>query len=101
MKWRQPHSSSCRSEGFRVQHVSKCAPLGGPAPLVIKWPKPADGSLFTIMVSKLKFATRWMCALLASALILAAAEKAPDRMLPVHGFCIASPAEDRVDEFLK
>src|SRR5213075_3177208 len=34
----------------------------------------------------------WLCGLLAAAPVLAAAEKATDKALPVRGFCIPSPS---------
>src|SRR5204862_3433479 len=53
------------------------------------------------MTSKSNSARNWIGLLLVGALNLAAAEKPVDRMLPVRAFCIASPAGNRVDEFIK
>src|SRR5438094_7394866 len=48
------------------------------------------------MSSRSNFAN-WLFLLLIGALNLPAAEK----MLPVRGFCIASPSSNRVDDFIK
>ena len=53
------------------------------------------------MKARPNFAKSWICLLLVGILNLAAAEKPTDRMLPVRGFCIASPSGNRVDEFIK
>jgi len=44
---------------------------------------------------------KWLCLLLVGTLHLQAAENQADRTLPVRGFCIPSPAGNRVDEFIK
>src|SRR6266516_4580634 len=53
------------------------------------------------MTSKSDFAKSWICLLLVGTLSMAAAEKPADKMLPVRGFCIASPSSNRVGEFIK
>src|SRR5258705_13382690 len=53
------------------------------------------------MTPQTNFAKGWICLLLISTLNLAAAEKPADKILPVRGFCIASPSGNRVDEFIK
>jgi len=54
------------------------------------------------MTTKSKFATTiGLCLFLGTALNLAAADKPADKSLPVRGFCIAAPAGNRVDEFIK
>ena len=52
------------------------------------------------MTSKTSFLKRWFC-LLLGALNLLAAEQPSEKMLPVRGFCIASPSANRVDEFIR
>ena len=51
------------------------------------------------MTSISNFAKSCICLMLAGALNLAAADKVPDKTLPVRGFCISSPSGNRVDEF--
>jgi len=54
------------------------------------------------MTSTSNLAKNSLCLLFVGALNLAAAaEKPTDRTLPVRGFCIASPANNRVEEFIK
>lgn len=53
------------------------------------------------VTSTMNFAKNWIGLLLLGALNLVAAEKPTDRTLPVRGFCLAAPASNRVDEFIK
>jgi len=53
------------------------------------------------MTTRSRFTTTWLSLLLGTALNLAAADKPAERTLPVRGFCIAAPASNRVDEFIK
>src|SRR5690242_2760184 len=45
--------------------------------------------------------TKLLCLLFLSTLPLAAAGEFADKTLPVRGFCIAAPATNRLDEFIK
>jgi hypothetical protein len=65
------------------------------------WTIPFQTVEMSHMISQLNLAKNWLCLLLAGALNLAATEKPVDRTLPVRGFCIAAPASNRVDEFIK
>src|SRR5712671_6089701 len=53
------------------------------------------------MTGKPNFTKSWMCLLLVGTLNMPAAEKPADKMLPVRGFCIASPSSNRLGEFTK
>src|SRR5436190_20327840 len=53
------------------------------------------------MIRKSIVVKTWLRLLLLAGLNLPAAEKPADRSMPLRGFCIACPSENRVDEFIK